>query len=146
VIAFYQENLKTSSTVPFKIKLESEELGDITPEEKERLSPRSLAVRIHKAKHFRNWKNQELDRYRNTRRLKPLINKQDATLKTDNKELSICRILNNEAWIPDSGRWKLHTVQGQDSCWVCENWIFTLYFWNEKIGQYNDRNYIGVDR
>ena len=33
VIAVYQKNLRTLSTVPFKIKLESEELGDITPEE-----------------------------------------------------------------------------------------------------------------
>ena len=28
---------------------------------------------------------------------------------------------------------------------MCDNWIYTLYFWNEKIGQYNDRNYIGID-
>jgi len=62
------------------------------------------------------------------------------------RDLSICRILNNEALIPDSGRWKLNTVQGPDTCWVCDNWVFTLYFWNEKIGQSTDINSIGVDK
>ena len=39
----------------------------------------------------------------------------------------------------------MHTVQEPDHCWVCDNWIYTLYFWSEKVGQYNDRNYIGID-
>ena len=145
VIAFYQMRLKTLPTVPFKIKLESEQLDGISPEEQDRLSPRSLEIKQHKVKHYRNWKNQELESYRNTRRLKPLVNKQDATLKIDVRDLSICRILNNEALIPDCGRWKLNTVLGPDTCWVCDNWVFTLYFWNEKIGQNNDINSIGVD-
>ena len=33
-----------------------------------------------------------------------------------------------------SRHWKLSTVQERDSCWFCDNWIYTLYFWNESIG------------
>ena len=39
----------------------------------------------------------------------------------------------------------MQTVNEEDMCWACDNWVYTLYFWNEKVGQYNDRNYIGVD-
>ena len=29
-------------------------------------------------------------------------------------------------------------------CWVCDQWTFTLYFWNEQVGRFDDRNYIGI--
>lgn len=93
VIDFYRESLKAQSTEPLKIKIESEQLEEISPEEEEKMSPRSQALRNHKVKHFRSWKNQELDKYRNTCRIKPLVNKQDTTFKTDVQDLSITRIL-----------------------------------------------------
>ena len=36
-------------------------------------------------------------------------------------------------------------MKEHNTCWVCDNWIYTLYFWNENIGKYNDNNYIGID-
>lgn len=47
--------------------------------------------------------------------------------------------------MPGQGRWKLQTIKEPDACWVCDNWIYTLYFWNKKIGEYNDNNFIGID-
>ena len=87
-----------------------------------------------------------MSKYLHTRRLRPLLNKQDAALNTDSKDLTITRILEKKEEMLGSGRWRLQTVQEQDSCWLCDNWIYTLYFWNEKIGQYNERNYIGIDK
>ena len=47
--------------------------------------------------------------------------------------------------MPGLGRWKLSTVKEPDTCWACDNWIYTLYFWNEKIGKYDDNNFISID-
>ena len=32
----------------------------------------------------------------------------------------------------------------RDGCWRCDQWGFTLFFWNEKIGMYNNVNKLGV--
>jgi hypothetical protein len=35
--------------------------------------------------------------------------------------------------IPGSDKWKL--VEDEDCCWICDNRIFTLFFWSETTGQ-----------
>lgn len=40
----------------------------------------------------------------------------------------------------------MQTEIEQDGCWTCDKWGFTLFFWNEKVGKYNDVNKIGVER
>ena len=142
---FYRERLKIECETMFKIHVQPEYLGELTKEEEDQLSPRALKVRRHKVKHYRQWKTEEINGYTNTRRVKPLLDKQDANLCTDTKDLTITRILGHKATMPGQGRWKLQTIKEPDTCWVCDNWIYTLYFWNEKIGEYNDNNYIGID-
>ncbi len=29
---------------------------------------------------------------------------------------------------------------------MCDNWTYTLYFWNEKVGIYDERNFISIDK
>ena len=48
--------------------------------------------------------------------------------------------------MPGSARWQIHTVKEANNCWVCDKWQYTLYFWNQKIGNYNDNNTIGIER
>lgn len=48
--------------------------------------------------------------------------------------------------MPGSGRWRLQTVNEPENCWNCDNWVYTLYFWNEAIGHYNEGQQIGIDR
>jgi len=64
---------------------------------------------------------------------------------TDSKDLSLTRILESKDQMPGYQQWRLKTVNEQEQCWQCDNWIYTLYFWNENIGSYNERNYISID-
>lgn len=64
---------------------------------------------------------------------------------TDSKDLSLTRILESKDQMPGMQQWRLKTVNEQEQCWQCDNWIYTLYFWNENIGSYNEHNYIGID-
>ncbi len=66
--------------------------------------------------------------------MKPLLNKHDVNFLTDTKDLSVTRILNHKSTMPGQARWKLNVVKEPETCWVCDNWIYTLYFWNERIG------------
>lgn len=142
---YYRERLKVLPEVMLKIKVTPEYLGPLTKEEEAELSPKSLGVRNHKVRHYREWQIEEITNYLNTRRLKPLMARQEVDFNTDSKDLTITRILERKELMTGSARWRLYTVQEQESCWLCDNWIYTLYFWNEKIGQYNERNYIGID-
>lgn len=76
--------------------------------------------------------------------MKQLVTKADTSLNTDGKDLSIMRVLGHKERMPGMGRWQIKTVKEEGSCIVCDNWTYTLYFWNEKIGMYNDQNFIGV--
>ena len=44
-----------------------------------------------------------------------------------------------------SGRWLMQTTEEPDNCWACDQWGFTLFFWNENMGKANERNKIGID-
>ena len=38
----------------------------------------------------------------------------------------------------------MKTTKEPDSCWACDNWIYTLFFWNKQIGDINDVHSIKV--
>ena len=45
VINLYRERLSIAPLMPLKIRVENEQLAEMTPEEEAKLSPRSLALR-----------------------------------------------------------------------------------------------------
>jgi len=51
VIEYYVERLKIQSEEQVKMKVQHEYLGPLSEEDEARLSPRSLKIRNHKAKH-----------------------------------------------------------------------------------------------
>ena len=105
-----------------------------------------IIMRKHKMKFWREWKAEEVARYMSNRYLRPLLMKTEAELRTDSKNLQITRKLGHKHRMPGSGRWLISDVKEADSCWACDGWTFTLYFWNRSIGQYNDLNTIGIDK
>lgn len=129
-----------------QVKVEPENLGEIPLEKLANFSPKAIAMRYHKNKHKRDWMMEEVSKYTNTRRLKALYANSEVDLNTDGKDLTLTRYLGYKERMPGMGRWKIQTLAMKDSCWNCDNWIYTLYFWNEKIGRNNDRNYIGIER
>ena len=132
--------------IHLQVKVEPEHLGEIPLEKLANFSPKAIAMRYHKNKHKRDWMMEEVSKYTNTRRLKALYANSEVDLNTDGKDLTLTRYLGYKERMPGLGRWKIQTLAMKDSCWNCDNWIFTLYFWNEKIGRNNDRNYIGIER
>ena len=38
------------------------------------------------------------------------------------------------------------TAIDKEPCWHCDNWMYSLIFWNEEIGKYNKVNSLGIDR
>ena len=48
--------------------------------------------------------------------------------------------------MPGSGQWKMQTLFEPDSCWYCNNYSYCLFFWNEEIGIFNEKNSIGIDK
>lgn len=85
-------------------------------------------------------KTEEVTRYMENRRLRQLVHRQDVELKTDSRDLTITRILGHKLRMPGSGRWRIQTVSESENCWVCDNWVYTIFFWNEEIGTFRDKN------
>ena len=103
---YYRERLKVLPEVMLKIKVTPEYLGPLTKEEEAELSPKSLGVRNHKVRHYREWQIEEITNYLNTRRLKPLMARQEVE-NMDSKDLTITRILERKELMTGSARWRL---------------------------------------
>ena len=74
------------------------------------------------------------------KKMKAIFDNRDTDLFTDKCDLSITRVLGHSMRMKGSAQWRLMTQQEDESCWVCDSWIYTLYFWNRDIGSYNDVN------
>ena len=74
------------------------------------------------------------------------MNKQEISLHTDARDLSIQRNLGHKRLMPGSGQWQMQTLFEPDSCWYCNNYSYCLFFWNEEIGIFNEKNSIGIDK
>ena len=98
------------------------------------MSLEEIELHKHKLKHHKEWKHEEVSKYMINRRLKPLLVRQDAELRTDSSNITLSRVLGHSARMAGSGRWRMETVQEADSCWVCHKWSYALFFWNEEIG------------
>ena len=102
-------------------------------------------MRNYKRKHFKMWKTEEVTKYSENKMVRPLLHKINVQLHTDSNDMSIHRVLGHIDRMPGCGRWRMETQQG-DNCWVCDRWMYTLYFWNQEIGCFNDVNNIGIDK
>ena len=102
-------------------------------------------MRAYKLKHLGEWKQEETAKYMFNKRLRPLLNKQDVNLRTDSNNMTLTRILGHKERMKGSGRWLMQTQIERDGCWRCDQWGFTLFFWNEKIGKFNNVNKISVN-
>ena len=38
----------------------------------------------------------------------------------------------------------MHVEIEKENCWNCNNWIYALVFWSIEIGEYIEKNYLGV--
>ena len=47
------------------------------------------------------------------------------------------RKLGHKFDIPGSGQWRMHNLD-HESCWMCDNGIYTLVFWNKAFGWKDD--------
>ena len=75
-----------------------------------------------------------------------MLHKVSMNLHTDSEDFTIHRILGHKSRMKGAGQWKMETLQQEDSCWVCDRWMYCLYFWNQDIGCFNDVNRIGIDK
>ena len=66
------------------------------------------------------------------KRLETVYHEADPTTKM----LLVTRKLGHKEDIPGSGRWQVYTCRhhGQSDCWICDRQIYSMVFWNEKIG------------
>ena len=108
--------------------------------EKQKMTPMEIKVHEYKVQNADEWKQEEVKKYDFNRKLKPIFDSRDVDLFNDKNDLSISRVLGHSMRMKGSAQWRLQTTLEDDCCWVCDNWIYTLYFWNHQIGQYNDVN------
>jgi hypothetical protein len=57
--------------------------------------------------------------------------------------LEFVRQLGHKFEIPGSGQWKMFTDKENalHTCWVCDQWIYSLVFWSPSIGVKNACDY-----
>ena len=68
----------------------------------------------------------------------------EVEMKTGGLDLLITRKLNHKVDLPGEGQWLLSEVSNEQHCWVCNHSIYTLIFWNEQIGAYNELIGLGI--
>jgi len=81
----------------------------------------------------------------NNKRLNHIFKRQDVAVKADGRDLLLSRQLNHKKDIPGSGQWRMQVTQEKDGCWHCDNWTYTIVFWNTEIGEWNDKNSLNID-
>ena len=52
------------------------------------------------------------------------------------KKLVFTRFLGHKSDIKNSGQWKL--LKPSENCWICDDWVYTLFFWSKKSGRRAD--------
>ena len=78
--------------------------------------------------------------------MKPLLSKQEIEVQSEGRELTITRVLGHKSDIPGSGRWAMSSTKEADGCWACDNWRYSLIFWNKDIGEFGEVNSISIDK
>lgn len=59
--------------------------------------------------------------------------------------MSISRYLGHMIDMPRMGQWQMETSGDPETCWNCNNWMYTLIFWNPTIGNFNYINSVNLD-
>lgn len=85
-------------------------------------------------------------------RAKNIFNKDMAKVKRFNEveikmgglDLLITRKLNHKIDLPGEAQWVLSEFSNESHCFVCNHSIYTLIFWNEQIGAYNELTALGI--
>lgn len=117
-----------------------------TSEEYKTMTTEEIDIREHKINNYPTWKTEEVQLYINNRKIRALKGQnRNVRMSTDGTDIMLTRILGFKAQIPGIARWQMETVQEPDTCPVCDGWNYTLYFWNEQIGRYDDVNHIGIE-
>ena len=129
VYNYYQDDLKVLPEVNFRLKFAQDAHSDHPP----------IFRDSNNLKKFSDEKANELSTLANLRQLKSLKTRHEDTVNMDYKDLTIMRYLDSNDQMSISGHWILQKVQEKNSCWLCDNWIFSLFFWSKKIGHINDR-------
>ena len=74
-------------------------------------------------------------------------------IEPERRNLVVTRKLGHKSDIPGSGQWVVHTnvldienpgspsVKPCQECWICDQHIYSIVFWNEYIGSVNISNY-----
>ena len=120
-------------------------MDSTSPEKLARMSKVEREIYEHKHDFARQWKIEEVCKFLNNRRDKPLLCRNEVKIRSEGRDMTLSRKLGHKLDLPMSGQWRLTTTGEQDSCWVCDNWQYTLLFWNREIGDFNLINSIGVE-
>jgi len=91
---FYRKRLSIlPPEIELRLNIDPEVIGPLTEEEEALLSPAEKEVLQHKLKHYRVWKSEEVQRYQNNRRLRPLYQNDLKGMNIDTNDISITRLL-----------------------------------------------------
>ena len=141
---YYRDRLHIIPEFAIKIGITPETIGPLTPDDIKDMTQEDIEIRKYKLQHYKEWQADEVAKYLSNSKLKPLLTRREADLKTDSNTITITRILGHKDRMIGSGRWLMQNAE-PGNCWTCDMWTFTIFFWNEEIGKANERNKIGVD-
>lgn len=91
------------------------------------------------------WKIEDACKYAHYKRMKPLLTRHDVDIRSQGRDITLTRYLGHKVDMPGSGQWELNTMSEIGDCWVCDNWMNVIVFWNPAIGRFNDINSINID-
>ena len=143
---FYCDRLAIKYDPKMKMDIPAENLNVISNDEMSRLSTFEIKLRNYKKKQSKMWKAEEVEKYLINKTIKPILSKISVRMNTDSNDMAIHRVLGHKERMPGHGQWIMEETVTEDSCWVCDRWTYSLYFWNQEIGMFNDTNRIGVDK
>ena len=51
------------------------------------------------------------------------------------KKFILCRFIGHKRTMSNGDRWRLFVEKGKNkpSCWVCEKWSYTVFFWTRNF-------------
>ena len=85
------------------IDIVNEDLEGVTDRQFNRMTEDQKEVYQHKLKKQPEWKLEDVCQYLNNKRLKPVLSRQDVTLKPNGRELILQRVVGHKADLPMQG-------------------------------------------
>ena len=104
---FYASRLNVAPPhlkLPFQIKTQ-----DLAAVKAESMTEEELEAHQKRVLQATNLKQDEVCKYIKNKRLKPLLCRQDVSLRSQGRDLTLTRILGHRSDVPGSGQWRMLT-------------------------------------